>query len=192
MEIKAPISAEVVRKLKVGDVVYITGEMFTARDKAHLRALELLKEGKNLPVSFNNSVIYHCGPLVRRVGDGWKVVSAGPTTSARMNESTKELLKFVDSIAIVGKGGMNIAEELKGKGVYLAYTGGAGALAASAIRRVRDVHWLDLGLPEAIWVLEVERFGPCIVAIDSYGNSLYDDVKRKVEENFRKLLDELS
>ncbi len=191
MEIKTPISAEIVQKLRVGDIVYITGEMLTARDKAHLRALEWIKSGKKLPVSFNNSVIYHCGPLVKKVGDEWKVISAGPTTSARMNASTKELLKFVDSIVIVGKGGMDIAEELKGKGVYLAYTGGAGALAANAIKRVKDVHWLDLGMPEAIWVLEVEKFGPCIVAIDSHGNSLYDDVKRKVEENFRKLLDEL-
>ena len=191
MEIKTPISAEIIQKLRVGDIVYITGEMLTARDKAHLRALEWIKSGKKLPVSFNNSVIYHCGPLVKKVGDEWKVISAGPTTSARMNASTKELLKFVDSIVIVGKGGMDIAEELKGKGVYLAYTGGAGALAANAIKRVKDVHWLDLGMPEAIWVLEVEKFGPCIVAIDSHGNSLYDDVKRKVEENFRKLLDEL-
>jgi len=191
MEIKTPISAEIVQKLRVGDIVYITGEMLTARDKAHLRALEWIKSGKKLPVSFSNSIIYHCGPLVKKVGDEWEVISAGPTTSARMNASTKELLKFVDSIVIVGKGGMDIAEELKGKGVYLAYTGGAGALAANAIKRVKGVHWLDLGMPEAIWVFEVEKFGPCIVAIDSHGNSLYDDVKRKVEENFRKLLNEL-
>jgi len=186
MEIFTPVSVESVRKLKVGDIVYITGEMFTARDKAHQRALELLKAGKDLPVSFNNAVVYHCGPLVRKT-NGWEVISAGPTTSARMNRTTKKLLEYVDSIVIVGKGGMDIAEELRGKGVYLAYTGGCGALAANAIKRVKNVHWLDLGMPEAIWVLEVEKFGPCVVAIDSHGNSLYEEVKRRVEENFRKI-----
>ncbi len=187
MEIETPISLDVVKRLRVRDVVYVSGEIITARDKAHMRALELIKRGENLPVSFNNAVVYHCGPLVQRVGEGWRVISAGPTTSARMNEATKELLKFVESIVIVGKGGMDVSQELRGKGVYLAYTGGAGALAADAIKRVKAVHWLDLGIPEALWVLEVERFGPCIVAIDSHGNSLYEEVKRRVEENFKKM-----
>lgn len=191
MEIVTPISVDDIRKLRVGDIVYISGEMITARDKAHMRALEFIKSGKELPVSFNNAVIYHCGPLVQKVGEVWKVLSAGPTTSARMNRTTKELLNYLDSIVIVGKGGMNITEELKGKGVYLAYTGGAGALAVNAIKNVKDVHWLDLGMPEAVWVFEVDKFGPCIVAIDSHGNSLYDEVKRKVEENFKKIIEEL-
>ncbi len=189
MEISTPVSSDVVRKLRVGEIVYISGEIITARDKAHVRALEFIKSGKKLPISFNNAVIYHCGPLVQKVGKDWIVISAGPTTSARMNRATKELLNYVDSIVIVGKGGMDISEEIKGKGVYLAYTGGAGALAANAIKRVKEVHWLDLGMPEAIWVFEVEMFGPCIVAIDSYGNSLYDEVKRRVEENFRKMME---
>ncbi len=191
MEIVTPVSQDVIRKLRVGNIVYISGEMITARDKAHMRALEFIKSGKELPISFNNAVIYHCGPLVQKVSEGWKVISAGPTTSARMNRATKELLNYVDSIVIVGKGGMDVSEEIKGKGVYLAYTGGAGALAVNAIKRVKDVHWLDLGMPEAVWVFEVERFGPCIVAIDSHGNSLYDEVKRRVEENFKKIVEKL-
>ena len=183
MELKAPVSVEDVKGLRVGDIVYITGTMITARDKAHLRMLELLRKGSKLP--FDANVIYHCGPLVRREGDGWKVISAGPTTSARMNESTRELLRYLDAVVIVGKGGMDV--DLSGKGVYLAYTGGCGALAVDAIKRVVDVHWLDLGMPEAVWVLEVERFGPCVVAIDAHGNSLYEEVRRRVEENFRRL-----
>jgi len=189
MELKTPLSKDDILKLRAGDIVYISGEMFTARDEAHLRALEFIKEGKELPVDFNGAVVYHCGPLVKREGDIWVVISAGPTTSARMNKTTKEILNFVDVIAIVGKGGMDIAEELKGKGVYLAYTGGAGALAAKAIKRVKSVHWLDLGMPEAVWVFEVERFGPCIVTIDAHGKSLYDEVKNRVEENYRKLIE---
>ncbi len=185
MEVITPVSVDMVRKLEVGDIVYVTGELITARDKAHARILEFIESGRDLP--FHINAIYHCGPLVRKDGDTWVVLSAGPTTSARMNEATKVLLKHVDSVIIIGKGGMDVKEELRGKGVYLAYTGGAGALAANAIRRVKNVYWLDLGMPEAVWVLEVKRFGPCVVAIDSHGNSIYEEVERRVEENFRRM-----
>ncbi len=183
--LRTPLDRDEILKLKVGDVVYITGEVLTARDEAHARILEYLEEGKDLPFEINRAVIYHCGPLV--VKD--RVISAGPTTSARMNRFTPKLLEKVDCLAIIGKGGMSrdVVEALKGKGVYLAYTGGAGALAAKAIKRVKAVHWEDLGMPEAVWVFEVEEFGPCIVAIDSHGNSLYEEVARVVEENYRKL-----
>jgi fumarate hydratase subunit beta len=185
MILRTPIGLEEIKKLEVGDVVYINGVVFTARDSAHLRALEWIKEGKKLPIDFNGAVVYHCGPLVKRVDDDWLVLSAGPTTSARMNESTRELLNFVDSIVIIGKGGMDV--DFKGKGVYLAYTGGCGALASKSIKRVKGVHWLDLGMPEAIWVFEVEMFGPCVVAIDCRGNNLYERVKAEVEERSKKL-----
>ncbi len=183
MELRTPVSIEDVKGLNVGDIVYITGTIVTARDKAHLRILELFRKGSKLPFELN--VIYHCGPLVQKGRDSWKVISAGPTTSARMNESTQELIRYLDVVVIIGKGGMDV--NLSGKGVYLAYTGGCGALAVDAIREVVDVYWLDLGIPEAVWVLEVERFGPCVVAIDSYGNSLYEEIRRKVEENFLRL-----
>ncbi len=183
MELKTPVSIEDVRKLRVGDIVYVTGTIVTARDKAHVRMLELLNKKAKLPFELN--VVYHCGPLVVRDDGGWRVISAGPTTSARMNDSTRKLLRYTDVLVIVGKGGMDV--NFEGKGVYLAYTGGCGALATDAVRRVIDVHWLDLGMPEAVWVLEVERFGPCVVAIDAHGNSLYEEVKRRVEKNFCRL-----
>lgn len=173
-EIKTPLSAEDILKLKVGDSVYITGEMFTARDEAHARILEFLEKGKELPFRLNGAVIYHCGPLAKKE-DGWRIISAGPTTSARMNPFTPKILERIDCMAIVGKGGMSdeVVEAMRGKAVYLAFTGGAGALAAQSIRKVKNVIWDDLGMPEAVWHFEVERFGPCIVAIDAHGRKLY-------------------
>ncbi len=184
MELRSPIRKEDLKSLKVGDVVYVSGEVITARDSAHLRMLEHLRRGEELPFEINCKILYHCGPLVKKVDEGWEVISAGPTTSARMNGYTEELLNYVECIAIVGKGGMDV--DFRGKGVYLAYTGGCGALASKSIKRVKGVYWLDLGMPEAVWIFEVESL-PCIVAIDMKGNNLYDEVKRVVEENYRRL-----
>ncbi len=192
-EVRTPLVKEDILELKAGDVVYITGEMFTARDEAHMRALEYMKGGRELPVEFNRAVVYHCGPLMKKSNGEWVAVSAGPTTSARMNALAPKILERVETMAIVGKGGMNkdVVEALRGKGVYLAYTGGAGALAAQAIKKVKALYWEDLGMPEAVWVFEVERFGPCIVGIDAHGRSLYAEIENKVEENYKKVLSRL-
>ncbi|NOY11876.1 MAG: fumarate hydratase, partial [Archaeoglobi archaeon] len=145
------------------------------------------------PFRIEDVVIYHCGPIIVEENGRFRAISAGPTTSARMNPLTPRVLERVERMVIVGKGGMDdrVAKALKGKGVYLAYTGGAGALAAQAIKEVKGVYWEDLGMPEAAWVFEVENFGPCIVGIDAKGNSLYREVEKKVEENFRRVLSQL-
>ncbi len=179
--LRTPVTVEEIRRLRVGDVVYITGTVITARDRAHMRIVDAIRRGEELPFEIDGSVIYHCGPLVV---DG-KVISAGPTTSARMNEYIGEIIDRVGSLAIVGKGGVNV--EMKGKCVYLAYTGGCGALAAESVKAVKDVYWLDLGMPEAVWVFEVENFGPCIVAIDAHGNDIYRDVMERAERVFREI-----
>ena len=168
MKLKTPLSMEDVLKLKAGDVVYLSGEIITARDSAHRRILSLPKE--ELPFNPEGAVIYHCGPVVRETGKGYEVVSAGPTTSTRMNRHLDGVLSL-GVRGIIGKGGMSI-EPFRGRAVYFAFTGGAGSLAAKSIKRVKAVHWLDLGVPEALWILEVEDF-PLIVAIDAHGNSLY-------------------
>jgi fumarate hydratase subunit beta len=173
-ELSTPVGREEVLKLRVGDVVYLSGVIVTARDRAHRRALELPKE--EIPVSFN--VIYHCGPLVREQDESWEVLSAGPTTSARMEPYLASLLDKFSTRLIIGKGGFSpAAKELfkKHTAAYLTFTGGAGALAARAIKRVLAVHWLDLGIPEALWVLEVAEFGPLIVAMDAHGESVYQE-----------------
>ncbi len=169
-EIKTPITEDQINDLNLSSSVYFTGTMFTARDLAHKRIFEYLNESKKLPIDLDGSVLYHCGPLV--FND--KVYSAGPTTSARMNKYEPTLIEHGLRV-IIGKGGMDrsVQKALKNhKGIYLTFTGGAGALAATFIKNVKNVYWKDLGVAEAIWEFEVEKFGPLIVTIDSKGNSL--------------------
>lgn len=172
-----PLSKEDILKLKAGDVVYLSGIIYTARDEAHMKILGLAKEGRPLPFNLRGAVIYHCGPLLEKRNGKWEAVAVGPTTSARMTNLTPELLGRHSVRAIIGKGGMeNIAPVLKNRCVYLAYTGGCAALAVEKIKGVKEVYWLEkLGMPEAVWVLEIENF-PLIVGADAHGNDLYQNV----------------
>lgn len=185
-----PLSEEEIRGLTLGEVVYLTGEFYTARDEAHMRALEHLEEGKELPVEFKDKAVFHCGPIMRKVDGKWQLVAAGPTTSTRMNTLEPEFIEKLGPRAIIGKGGMG-KETLKAMEkfgcVYLAITGGAAVLAAKGIRNVKGVEWFDLGMPEALWILEGENFGPLIVAMDAHGNSLFENVEAKVKENAEKI-----
>lgn len=180
-----PIGDEV-KGLRAGDVLYITGTVVTARDAAHRRALELLNRGERLPVDLVGLAIYHMGPIVRKVGDRWEVISAGPTTSARLEVYEAEFLEKTGAKVLIGKGGMGAktAEACRKLGAaYAIYTGGAGALAAKSIKKVIRVEWLDLGSPEALWVLEVEDFGPLTVIIDPEGRNYYDEVRSRAKTN---------
>ncbi len=184
-----PVDEKEIEKIKAGDVLYITGTMVTARDEAHKMAIEKYDGGEDLPVDFSKVAIYHCGPIVRKEGNEWKVVAAGPTTSSRMDIFEYDFIKRFGTRIIVGKGGMGkrTTEACKEfKAVYTAFTGGAAVLAANAIKRIKDVFWLEeLGMPEALWVMEVENFGPLTVTIDSHGRNLTEEVKeeaRKVAE----------
>jgi fumarate hydratase subunit beta len=191
---KTPISEQEIRKLRVNDVLYVSGTMFTARDQAHKRALEYFKQGKPLPLSLEGLAVFHCGPIVKKKEDRWTIVAAGPTTSTRMEIFEDEFIKNFKVRVIIGKGGMGkrTTEAMAKYGaVYGAFTGGAAILAAKAIKSVKSVEWLDLGMPEAMWILEVEEFGPLAIAIDSHGNNLFEDVKRKVEENKQKIYQKL-
>ena len=191
---KTPMSEEEIRKLRVNDVLYVSGTMFTARDQAHKRALEYFKQRKPLPLSLEGLAVFHCGPIVKKKEDRWTIVAAGPTTSTRMEIFEDEFIKNFRVRVVIGKGGMGkrTAEAMVKYGaVYGAFTGGAAILAAKAIKSVKSVEWLDLGMPEAMWILEVEEFGPLAIAIDSHGNNLFEDVKRKVEENKQRIYQKL-
>lgn len=188
-KLKTPISEEEIRKLKIGDIIYLTGTVYTARDAAHRRALQLLNSGQQLPVDFRGMALYHLGPIVRKIGEKWEVVSAGPTTSARMEMYEAEFIEKTGVRVIIGKGGMGnkTAEACKKFGaIYTIFTGGAGALGAKAIEEVKKVEWLDLGMPEALWVLHVRNFGPLTVTIDAEGRNFYEEMRRKVAENLKK------
>jgi len=192
--LKTPISEGEIRKLKVNDVIYITGTIVTARDQAHRRALEYFKQGKPLPINLEGLAVFHCGPVVSKEGDKWVAVAAGPTTSTRMDIFEDEFIKDFKVRVVIGKGGMGKRTTdamAKYGAVYGAFTGGAAILAAKAIKNVRGVEWLDLGTPEALWIFEVEDFGPLTVAIDSHGNNLFMDVAKKVEENRKRIYEKL-
>lgn len=185
---KTPIGDEA-RKLRIGDVLHITGTVVTARDAAHRRVLELLNKGEKVPVDLHGLVVYHMGPIVRKVGDDWRVFSAGPTTSTRLEVYEEEFLEKTGAKIIVGKGGMGAktAEACRRLGAaYAIYTGGAGALAAKAIKKVKGVEWLDLGSPEALWILEVEDFGPLTVIIDSEGRNHYEETRSRIRPNLQE------
>lgn len=186
--LQTPLKFEDIEKLNAGDIVYISGEILTARDEAHARILEMEERGEELPFSLEGAVIYHCGPLMQQTESGWKVISAGPTTSGRMSKMTPPLLKTHKVRAIIGKGGMkNVADSLKSCCVYIAYTGGCAALAAELIKDVKTVHWPDLGMPEAVWILRVEKFGPLIVGIDAKGKDIFSEVREKAEKALEEL-----
>ena len=185
-----PLKEEEIRGLKLGETVYLTGEFYTARDEAHMRALELLEEGKTPPVDFKDKAVFHCGPIMRKMNGEWELVAAGPTTSTRMNSLQPEFIEKLGPRAVIGKGGMgkDTLKAMEKYGcVYLAMTGGAAVLAAKGIKKVKGVEWLDLGMPEALWILEGENFGPLIVAMDAHGNSLFEDVDAQVRINAEKI-----
>ncbi len=171
-EIKAPIDKEITKTLKAGDMVYITGTIYTARDAAHKRMAEALSAGNSLPIDMKNNVIYYMGPSPAR--EGRPIGSAGPTTASRMDKYAPDLLDLGLG-AMIGKGKRNqavIDAIVRNGAVYLAAIGGAGALLSKAIVASEVVAYDDLGT-EAIRKLEVERF-PAIVVIDSEGNNLYE------------------
>jgi len=186
--LRTPLHKKDISKLRAGDIVYLSGIIYTARDEAHLRILEMIKTSKDLPFNLDGAVIYHCGPLIIPDKKGWKIIAAGPTTSARMIDMTPALLDSYNVRAIIGKGGMkDIASVLKDNCVYLAYTGGCAALAVDMVREVIGVHFQDLGMPEAVWVLKVGNFGPLIVGVDTKGKDLYAEVIKQAEESLTKV-----
>jgi len=188
--LQTPIAEEDARKLRLSDTVYVSGTMLTARDSAHRRALELVKAGRELPVDFRGAVVFHCGPIAVEKGGRWEIVAAGPTTSTRMESLEADFLEATGARIIVGKGGMGdrtTAAMQRLGAVYCAFTGGAAVLAANAVKSVKAAEWLDLGMPEALWVLEVEKFGPLIVTIDAHGNNMFTDLMKDLEMKRKEL-----
>lgn len=174
ISLKTPMTEADARRLKVGDIVLIDGEMYTGRDSVHAHLMK-----HPAPVDLNGAVIYHCGPVVLKEADGWKMVAAGPTTSIREEPYQAEIVKRYGLRAVIGKGGMGprTLAGLKDFGaVYLQAIGGAAQYYARCIKRVKQVHLMEFGIPEALWNIEVEQF-PAIVTMDSHGASLHADVE---------------
>jgi fumarate hydratase class I len=171
-----PLTEADVRALKVGDVVLITGEVYTGRDNVHAY---LMKNPP--PVDLHGSVLYHCGPVMLKSGDEWTVKAAGPTTSSREEPYQAHVIKEYGVRAVIGKGGMGkkTLGALKESGaVYLNGIGGAAQYYARSIDKVLGVHLFEFGIPEAMWHLHVNNF-VAIVTMDAHGNSLHADVEKE-------------
>jgi len=182
--LKTPIQSEDVENLKIGDIVFLDGYLVTCRDMAHRRLIDM---GMELPVELEGLAILHAGPIVAKDGDGWKIVSIGPTTSMRMEVHEKEFIRQTGVKLVVGKGGMGpetVAGCAAHKAVHAVFPGGCAVLAASRVEKIERVEWLDLGMPEALWVTKVKNFGPLIISIDTHGNNLFD--RNKAIYNERK------
>jgi len=176
-KITTPITDEVIEKLRAGDKVFITGFLLTGRDAAHKKLIDLVKEGKELPVDIKGQFIYYVGPTPARPGK--PIGSAGPTTSYRM-DSYAPTLHALGLKGTIGKGerSKEVKQALKKhKAVYLAAVGGAGALISKSIEGSEVVAYPELG-PEAIIRLKVKDF-PCIVINDMHGGDLYEEGKKK-------------
>jgi fumarate hydratase, class I len=176
VRLQAPITEDQIRTLHVGDVVLISGPVVTGRDAVHSYLMK-----HESPVDLNGSVLYHCGPVVVKDGDGWRVTAAGPTTSIREEPYQADIVKRFGVRAVMGKGGMG-AKTLAGLkesgAVYLNAVGGAAQFYARCIERVDGVSLMEFGTPEAMWHLQVRDF-PAIVTMDAHGNSLHKEIEEQ-------------
>ncbi|HPW68444.1 MAG: FumA C-terminus/TtdB family hydratase beta subunit [Desulfomonilia bacterium] len=184
--ITSPLSPGTARSLRTGDQVRLSGRIVTARDQVH----KYLASGGSPPVDLGGLVIYHCGPVTIRQGDTWRVTAAGPTTSMREEPYEACVIRTYHPGAIMGKGGMGEATRaaLQSEGcVYLHLIGGAASFIAGRIVAVEEVHLLEFGRPEAMWVLKVEDL-PALVTMDAHGRSLHSDIEHASHEILKRLL----
>ncbi len=183
--LRAPLTEEAVRALKVGDVVLISGDVYTGRDAVHAY---LMKNPP--PVDLHGAILYHCGPVMLKQGDVWTVKAAGPTTSSREEPYQSDIIRKYGVRAVIGKGGMGkkTLAALKDAGaVYLNGIGGAAQYYARSIEKVLDVNLIEFGIPEAMWHLQVNNF-MAIVTVDAHGNSLHADVEQETGAKLQKLV----
>ena len=202
-KVSIPIEEEVVRNLKVGDSLALSGVMMTGRDAVHKWMIDTFikkvrhPEGDDLQVYaaikpiLDDGTIYHCGPVVAGLDTGdYKFVAAGPTTSAREEPYQGDVMRHFGIRGVIGKGGMGAKTSAACQevgGVYMHAIGGAASLIAQSVTRVLDVHKLDFGVPEAMWVIEVEDF-PVVVTMDAHGGSLHSDVAQRSGSVLEELL----
>ncbi|TJY39716.1 fumarate hydratase [Cohnella pontilimi] len=184
--LRAPLSEEDVRQLRVGDVVILNGEMHTGRDALHKHLMD-----HDSPVDLNGGVIYHCGPVMLKDEAGWHVKAAGPTTSIREEPYQGDIIRKFGIRAVIGKGGMGaktLAALQEHGAVYLNAVGGAAQYYAECIQNVKGVDFMEFGIPEAMWHLEVEGFA-AIVTMDAHGNSLHADVEQDSKQKLAQFKD---
>ncbi len=202
-ELKIPIDDETIRSLKVGDPVALTGVILTGRDAVHKWMIETFVKETRPPQDddlevyqaikplLDGGVIYHCGPVVSGLETGkYRFVAAGPTTSIREEPYQGDVMRHFNMKGVIGKGGMGpktLAACQEVPGVYFHAVGGAATLIAQSVVAVETVHKMVFGVPEAIWVLQVEKF-PVVVTMDSHGSSIHADIEAKSKAALAELL----
>ena len=188
-----PVSAEDLKDIKVGDIVYLDGSMTTCRDVEHRR---LVEEGRELPVDVRNNAIFHAGPIIRPLeNDKFEMVSVGPTTSMRMEKFEYEFVKLTGVRVIIGKGGMKENTERACKefgAIHCVFPAGNAVVAATEVEEIVRAEWRDLGMPETLWNCRVKEFGPLIVSIDTQGNNMFEENKVIFNQKKDKAIEEIS
>jgi fumarate hydratase class I len=203
IKLSLPISDEAIRGLQVGDSVLLSGVMITGRDAVHKWIADTFIQKKRAPAGddlavhealkpiLDGGIIYHCGPVVGGLDtQQYRFVAAGPTTSIREEPYQGDVMRHFNLKGVIGKGGMG-AKTLRAcqevPAVYFHAIGGAASLIAQSVKQVRGVYKLEFGVPEAMWVIEVEGF-PAVVTMDAHGNSLHEAVRERSREALERLI----
>lgn len=185
-----PVTYDQIKDLKIGDTVYLTGMLATCRDSGHRRVVQEKVFPENF--EFKDGAIIHAGPIVGKDENGKQyMVSIGPTTSRRMEAAEADFIEQTGIRVIIGKGGMleKTTEACKKFGaIHCAYPGGCAVVAAQEVEELQGVEWMDLGMPEALWIMKVKEFGPLVVSIDTEGNNLFENNTKIFRERFDKLV----
>lgn len=187
-----PVTAEDLKEIQIGDIVYLDGDLVTCRDVAHRR---LIEAERPLPVDVRDRAIFHAGPIVRQTGeDDFEIVSVGPTTSMRMERFESDFIEKTGVRVIVGKGGM-AAETQKAcrrfGAIHCVFPAGCAVAAAVEVERIAGHFWDELGMPETLWWCKVREFGPLIVSIDAEGRNLFEENKLVFEQRKEAALAEI-
>ncbi len=189
-----PIQNEELESLSIGDIFYLNGYLISSRGDVHQR---LIKQHKKLPIDLAGKAIFHAGPIMQEIEGQpgkYRVICIGPTTSMRMEKYEKEFIAQTGLKLIVGKGGMGqntVAACQEHKVIHAVFPGGCAVLAANCVEEVEAVEWLDLGMPEAMWVMRVKKFGPLIVSIDTRGNNLFEENKKAFNLKKEAIVEEI-
>ncbi|MBR3125765.1 MAG: L(+)-tartrate dehydratase subunit beta [Mogibacterium sp.] len=191
--LSTPFTEEEIRSLHAGDAIYISGEIVTGRDDVHIR---VIKEGMELPEDISGKALMHAGPIVKgSEEDGFEAVAIGPTTSMRMEKLEYDFIKKTGVRLIIGKGGMRdrTAEACREFGaVHCVLPAGNAVVTALCVEKINGVEWLDLGMPEALWSMNVKELGPLIVTIDTSGRNLFEEKRKNISERKEEQIKEIS
>lgn len=189
--LRSPVKSEDLTDLRIGDYIYYTGILVTGRDDVHHRVVQL---GMDCPVDIRGMALFHAGPIVQETPEGNSLVAVGPTSSVRMEQEEAEFIEKTGVKLLIGKGAMGKKTALacrKQKAIHCNFPGGCAVQAASSVKKIIDVKWRELGMPECMWVMEVEEFGPLTVTIDTQGRNLFQENQKYYDLQKEALLPEM-